>query len=100
MIISRTPVRVSFCGGGTDLPAYYMDSENGGLVTSMALAKHIHVTVNKRFDSSVRVSYSKTEIVNDFEELEHELELEGGAAAGADNPDAVDSAEADARSCR
>ena len=69
MIISRTPVRVSFCGGGTDLPAYYMDSENGGLVTSMALAKHIHVTVNKRFDSSVRVSYSKTEIVNDFEEL-------------------------------
>jgi len=49
MIISRTPVRVSFCGGGTDLPAYYEGSENGGLVTSLALAKHIHVTVNKRF---------------------------------------------------
>ena len=82
MIISRTPVRVSFCGGGTDLPAYYMDSENGGLVTSMALAKHIHVTVNKRFDSSVRVSYSKTEIVNDFEELEHELVREAMRITG------------------
>ncbi len=82
MIISRTPVRVSFCGGGTDLPAYYKDSENGGLVTSMALAKYIHVTVNKRFDNSVRVSYSKTEIVDDFEELEHELVREAMRITG------------------
>mgnify|MGYP001296710137 CR=1 FL=1 len=82
MIISRTPVRVSFCGGGTDLPAYYTGSENGGLVTSMALAKHIHVTVNKRFDHSVRVGYSKTEIVDDFEELEHELVREAMRITG------------------
>ncbi len=82
MIISRTPVRVSFCGGGTDLPAYYTNSENGGLVTSMALAKHIHVTVNKRFDSSIRVSYSKTEIVDDFEKLEHELVREAMRMTG------------------
>ena len=53
-----------------------------GFVTSMALAKHIHVTVNKRFDSSVRVSYSKTEIVNDFEELEHELVREAMRITG------------------
>jgi D-glycero-alpha-D-manno-heptose-7-phosphate kinase len=82
MIISRTPVRVSFCGGGTDLPAYYETSENGGLVTSMALAKHIHVTVNKRFDNSVRVGYSKTEIVDDFEDLEHELVREAMRLTG------------------
>ena len=82
MIISRTPVRVSFCGGGTDLPAYYEGSENGGLVTSMALAKHIHVTVNKRFDNSVRVGYSKTEIVDDFEDLEHELVREAMRLTG------------------
>ncbi len=82
MIISRTPVRVSFCGGGTDLPAYYSNSENGGLVTSMALAKHIHVTVNKRFDNSVRVSYSKTEIVDDYEALEHELVREAMRMTG------------------
>jgi D-glycero-alpha-D-manno-heptose-7-phosphate kinase len=82
MIISRTPVRVSFCGGGTDLSAYYEGSENGGLVTSMALAKHIHVTVNKRFDDSVRVSYSQTEIVEDFEDLEHELVREAMRLTG------------------
>ena len=82
MIISRTPVRVSFCGGGTDLPAYYEGSENGGLVTSMALAKHIHVTVNRRFDNSVRVSYSQTEIVDDFEDLEHELVREAMRMTG------------------
>ena len=82
MIISRTPVRVSFCGGGTDLPAYYTESEKGGLVTSMALARHIHVTVNKRFDTSVRVSYSKTEIVDDFEMLEHELVREAMRMTG------------------
>ena len=82
MIISRTPVRVSFCGGGTDLPAYYVGSENGGLVTSMALAKHIHVTVNKRFDNSVRVGYSKTEIVDNFEDLEHELVREAMRLTG------------------
>ncbi len=82
MIISRTPVRVSFCGGGTDLPAYYEGSEMGGLVTSMALAKHIHVTVNRRFDNSVRVSYSQTEIVDDFEDLEHELVREAMRMTG------------------
>ena len=82
MIISRTPVRVSFCGGGTDLPAYYETSENGGMVTSMALSKHIHVTVNRRFDNSVRVSYSKTEIVDDFERLEHELVREAMRLTG------------------
>ena len=82
MLISRTPVRVSFCGGGTDLPAYYEGSENGGLVTSMALAKHIHVTVNRRFDNSVRVGYSQTEIVDDFEDLEHELVRESMRMTG------------------
>ena len=82
MIISRTPVRVSFCGGGTDLPAYYLGSENGGLVTSFALLKHIHVTVNKRFDDSVRVGYSRTEIVDDFENIQHELVREAMRLTG------------------
>ncbi len=82
MIISRTPVRVSFCGGGTDLPAYYLGSENGGLVTSFALSKHIHVTVNKRFDDSIRVGYSQTEIVDDFENLQHELVREAMRLTG------------------
>ena len=63
MIISRTPVRVSFCGGGTDVDWYSKSSENGGMVTSLTIDRYIHVTVNRRFDDRIRVSYSKLEIV-------------------------------------
>ncbi len=73
MIISRTPVRVSFCGGGTDVDWFANSEENGGRVTSLALNRHIHVTVNARFDDMVRVSYSKMELVDNFEDIEHEL---------------------------
>ena len=44
MIISRTPVRVSFCGGGTDVDWFSLSSENGGMVTSIAIDRYIHVT--------------------------------------------------------
>ncbi len=73
MIISRTPVRVSFCGGGTDLDWFANSEQTGGRVTSVALNRHIYVTVNARFDEKVRISYSKMELVDNFEELEHEL---------------------------
>jgi D-glycero-alpha-D-manno-heptose-7-phosphate kinase len=82
MLISRTPVRVSFCGGGTDLAAFYENHPEGGAVTSMALRKYLYVTVNPRFDDEVRVSYSKTEIVTDFEQLEHELVREAMRLTG------------------
>jgi len=82
MIISRTPVRVSFCGGGTDVDWFAESEPNGGRVTSFALSRHIHVTVNARFDDRVRVSYSKMEIVDDFEELEHELVREAMRLTG------------------
>ena len=71
MIVSRTPLRVSFCGGGTDLEAYYSTSQEGGCVTSVALNKYVYVTVNSRFDESVRVSYSEMEIVDDFDNMIH-----------------------------
>ena len=82
MIISRTPVRVSFCGGGTDVDWFSQASENGGMVTSLALDRYIHVTVNKRFDNRIRLSYSRLEIVDDFEELEHELVRESMRMTG------------------
>ncbi len=88
MLISRTPVRVSFCGGGTDLAAFYENHPDGGAVTSMALKRFLYVTVNPRFDDEVRVSYSKTEVVADFERLEHELVREAmrltGVTAGVE----------------
>jgi D-glycero-alpha-D-manno-heptose-7-phosphate kinase len=82
MLVSRTPVRVSFCGGGTDLAAFYRNHPDGGLVTSLTLDAYIYVTVNRRFDDSVRISYSQTEIVDDFEDLQHELVREAMRMTG------------------
>lgn len=72
MIIARSPLRVSFVGGGTDLPEYFR--EFGGEVISTAIDKFSYVSVNKLlgfFDHSIRVSYSKTELVSDVEALQH-----------------------------
>ena len=71
MIISKTPLRISFVGGGTDIADYYQAGR--GAVVSAAINKYIYVTVHKRFDSSLRVSYTQTEIVNHADELEHSL---------------------------
>ena len=71
MIISRTPMRVSFVGGGSDLPLHYR--KNGGAVVSAAINKYVFITVNKRFDSTIRVSYSKTEEVPEAKDVEHKL---------------------------
>ena len=71
MIITKTPLRISFTGGGTDLKAFY---ENGyGAVVSAAINKYVYITINKRFDDTIRVSYSKTEIVSDYNEIKHDI---------------------------
>jgi D-glycero-alpha-D-manno-heptose-7-phosphate kinase len=61
MIISRTPLRISFVGGGSDLAAFYCH-EPGAVVTT-AINKYIYIAVNKKFDHKIRASYSTTEIV-------------------------------------
>src|SRR6185312_14379597 len=71
MIISRTPLRVSFVGGGSDLPAFY--DEEPGAVVATAIRKYIYIHVNAKFDSQIRASYSITEIVQHVDELRHEL---------------------------
>lgn len=71
MIITKTPLRISFVGGGTDLPDYYR--VNGGAVVSAGINKYIYITVNPKFDNKIRVSYSNTEIVDEVQELHHEL---------------------------
>ena len=75
MIISRTPLRISFAGGGSDLSAYYR--HRPGAVVSMAIDKFIYVTVNQKFDRKIRASYSETEIVDQIGDLRHELIREG-----------------------
>lgn len=71
MVITKTPLRISFTGGGTDIKDYY--KLNGGAVVSAGINKYIYITVNRKFDNRIRVSYSKTEIVDDAAELKHEL---------------------------
>ena len=71
MIISRTPLRVSFVGGGSDLPAFY--SQEPGAVVSTAINKYIYIDVNRKFDHKIRASYSQTEIVDTVAQLKHEL---------------------------
>jgi len=71
MLISKTPMRISFAGGGSDFKDYY---QNGyGSVLSTAIDKYVYVYANKMFDSHIRVGYSKTEYVSDIEEVEHNL---------------------------
>jgi len=71
MIISCTPMRVSFAGGGSDLEVYY--SRNYGSVLTTAIDKYIYITVNKKFDDLIRVSYSQTEMVESVDEIKHIL---------------------------
>ncbi len=72
MIITRTPLRISFAGGGTDLPSFYR-VYGGGAVTSAAIDRYIHVLVNDKFDRSIRVAYSRTENVERLDDLQHGL---------------------------
>lgn len=81
MIITRTPLRISFAGGGTDLPSYYR-THGGGAVTSAAIDRYIHVLVNPKFDRSIRVAYSRTENVDRLEDLQHGLVREAMRLAG------------------
>ncbi len=71
MIISRTPFRISFAGGGTDLAEVY--KTQGGAVTTSAINKYMYITVNKKFDSGLRISYSKTELVDSVDKVQHPL---------------------------
>jgi D-glycero-alpha-D-manno-heptose-7-phosphate kinase len=71
MIVSKTPLRMSYVGGGSDLPSFYREEE--GAVLSTSIDKYIYVAVNKKFDGKIRLSYSKTEEVNELSEIEHPL---------------------------
>lgn len=69
MIISRTPLRISFTGWGSDLASFYR--KFWWAVISTSIDKYIYVTVNKKFDNNIRLSYSKTEEVEHPDQLDH-----------------------------
>ncbi|GAB4466720.1 MAG: GHMP kinase [Armatimonadaceae bacterium] len=80
MIITQTPLRISFAGGGTDLREYY--GLSGGAVVSTAIDKYIFVIVKQRFDRKIRIGYSRTEMADSVEEIEHELVREAMRLVG------------------
>ena len=82
MIISKTPFRISFAGGISDLRDYYKNDY--GAVTSTTIDKYVYITVNRKFDDKIRVSYSKTETVNHIEEIQHPLVKEALKITGLD----------------
>lgn len=72
MIISRTPVRISFFGGGTDYREYY--SRHPGAVLGTTLNKYVYVSLNRLsdfFNYKIRVGYSKSELVNNIDDIVH-----------------------------
>ena len=71
MIIVQTPLRISFFGGGTDFPSFFM--EEGGCVLSSAIDKFIFLVIKERFDTKLRVGYTRTEMVDGVNEIQHEL---------------------------
>ncbi len=71
MIVSRTPLRISLGGGGTDLPSYYM--EHGGFLISAAIDKYIYILVNKTFDRKFLIKYSELEKVDAVEDIKHPI---------------------------
>jgi D-glycero-alpha-D-manno-heptose-7-phosphate kinase len=71
MIISKTPCRLSFAGGGSDIASYYR--EYGGAVVSVTIDKHVYLTLQTKFDHRIRIGYSRTEDVECVEEIQHPI---------------------------
>jgi D-glycero-alpha-D-manno-heptose-7-phosphate kinase len=71
LIVTRTPLRISIGGGGTDLPSYYR--QFGGFVISAAISKHVYISINQSFLPGFFLKYSETEHANSYEEIRHPL---------------------------
>ena len=82
MIVSKTPFRMSFAGGGSDLPAFYR--EETGAVLSTTIDKYMYIAVNQKFDERIRIGYSRTEEVETVQQIEHPLVRHALEVAGID----------------
>ncbi|MDA8140029.1 MAG: GHMP kinase [Desulfobacteraceae bacterium] len=82
MIIVRTPLRISFVGGGSDLKAFYGQSD--GKVVCTAIDKFVFAIVKERFDDLIYINYSKKETVNCVDEIQHDLVREAMRITGVE----------------
>lgn len=83
MIITQTPLRISFAGGGTDMPNYFR--EHGATVINCAIDKYVYVIIKRRYDDAIYINYSKKEIVDSVDAIHHELVREAMRIAGIDS---------------
>lgn len=84
MIITRTPFRITLGGGGTDLPSFYR--EHGGFILAVAIDKYMFLAVNTPIlDDKLRIRYSKTEMVDHVDEIQHTLAREALRSFGLEN---------------
>ena len=84
MIITRSPMRISLGGGGTDLPSYY--KEHTGFVLSAAIDKYVYITLHETFDQRIIVKYSKMELVESADEIRHPIVREALRLADIEDP--------------
>jgi D-glycero-alpha-D-manno-heptose-7-phosphate kinase len=82
MIISQTPLRISFAGGGTDIKDYYRQHE--GWVISSAIDKYVFVIINDRFDNDIYINYSQKERVSQVADIRHDLVREAMKKTGVE----------------
>jgi D-glycero-alpha-D-manno-heptose-7-phosphate kinase len=83
LIISQTPLRISFAGGGTDLKQYYRKRD--GAVVSAAINKYVFVIAHERFDDGIAVDYSRKECVKRVDQIRHDLVREAMKKVGIEN---------------
>lgn len=84
MIITRSPLRISLGGGGTDLPSYYR--EHSGFVVAAAIDKYVYITVHRTFVPELIVKYSKLERVERVEDVQHPIVREAMRMTGVEAP--------------
>jgi D-glycero-alpha-D-manno-heptose-7-phosphate kinase len=84
MIITRSPMRISLGGGGTDLPSYYR--EFGGFLIAAAIDKYVYITLHETFQEAIIIKYSKMELVQKASEINHPIIREALKLVGVNYP--------------
>ena len=84
MIITRSPLRISLGGGGTDLPSYYRD--HSGFLIAAAIDKYVYITLHRTFAEEIIVKYSQLERVASVDEIKHPIIREAIRLVGLERP--------------
>ena len=84
MIITRSPLRITLGGGGTDLPSYY--EKHGGFLIAAAIDKYVYITLHQTFEQELIVKYSRMERLTAVDEVQHPIVRECLRLVGFQNP--------------